>query len=272
MTQTTPFTASFSETAEFERLEDGMYQGTICGVLARDFPGYEDKTKLVEKIQFIVQVAQDGTCFYFRTKPMACVIGEKSNLMVFLNSATGATIEKIKEKYPVGFPLQNLIGVPIQAVVNTVTGKDGKEYANLANVLKAKKGTKTAVAQDAIPAYLVRGAKNFNLAEGLTVKPEEAPKAATFPAGVPGGLGSAVPAATGKKAPKMPANANVTQNTDAAAFMGVPNPDAFVGQAQNTLKVSNPASQPAGPDVVTASQAIAQEGLADDSEDDDLPF
>lgn len=249
MTQATPFTASFSETAEFERLEDGMYQGTICGVLARDFPGYEDKTKLVEKIQFIVQVAQDGTCFYFRTKPMACVIGEKSNLMVFLNSATGATIEKIKEKYPVGFPLQNLIGVPVQAVVNTVSGKDGKEYANLANVLKAKKGTKTAVAQDAIPAYLVRGAKNFNLAEGLTVK-EDAPKAATFPTGLPGGV------ASGAAVPQMPANAQVTQNQNAAAFMGV----------------TNPAPQPAQPAIQTAEQAMVQEGLTEDDPDSDLPF
>lgn len=250
MTQATPFTASFSETAEFERLEDGMYQGTICGVLARDFPGYEDKTKLVEKIQFIVQVAQDGTCFYFRTKPMACVIGEKSNLMVFLNSATGATIEKIKEKYPVGFPLQNLIGIPVQAVVNTVSGKDGKEYANLANVLKAKRGTKTAVAQDAIPAYLVRGAKNFSLAEGLTVK-EDAPKAATFPAGLPGGV------ASGAAVPQMPANAQVTQNQNAAAFMGV----------------TNPAPAPAQPAIQTAEQAMVQEGLVTEGDDDgDLPF
>lgn len=250
MTQATAFTASFSETAEFERLEDGMYQGTICGVLARDFPGYEDKTKLVEKIQFIVQVAQDGTCFYFRTRPMACVIGEKSNLMIFLASATGATIDKIKAKYPVGFPLQNLIGIPIQAVINTITGKDAREYANLAMVSKAKKGQKTAVVQDAIPAYLVRGAKNFSLAEGLTVK-EEAPKAASFPQGLPGGV------ASGAAVPKMPANANVTQATDAAAFMGV----------------TNPAPQPAQPAIQTAEQAMAQEGLVTEADDDgDLPF
>lgn len=252
MTQTTPFTASFSETAEFERLEDGMYQGTICGVLARDFPGYEDKTKLVEKIQFIVQVAQDGTCFYFRSRPMACVIGEKSNLMSWLSQSTGATLDKIKEKYPVGFPLQNLIGIPIQAVINTVTGKDGHEYANLAMVSKAKKGQKTAVVQDAIPAYLVRGAKNFNLAEGLTVK-EDAPKAASFPTGLPGGVAAG---AAGKSAPQMPANAQVTQNQNAAAFMGV----------------ANPAPQPAQPAIQTAEQAIAQEGLTEDDSDEDLPF
>jgi hypothetical protein len=249
MTQATPFTASFSETAEFERLEDGMFDATICGVLARDFPAYEDKSKTVEKIQFIVQVAQGGTCFYFRSRPMACVIGEKSNLMLWLSQSTGATIDKIKAKYPVGFPLGNLIGVPIQAVINTVTGKDGREYANLAMVSKAKKGQKTAVVQDAIPAYLVRGAKNFNLAEGLTVK-EEAPKAATFPTGLPGGI------ASGKAAPQMPANAQVTQNTNAAAFMGV----------------KNPAPAPAQPAVQTAEQAMAQEGLTEDSDDSDLPF
>jgi hypothetical protein len=255
--QATTFTASFSETAEFERLEDGVYQSTVVGVLARDFPGYEDKTKMVEKVQFIIQVAQDGTCFYFRTKPMLCVLGERSNMMIFLNSATGATLEKVKEKYPVGFPLQNLIGLPVQAVVNTVTGKDGKEYANLANVLKAKKGTKTAVAPDAIPAYLVRGAKNYNLAEGLTVK-EEAPKAETFPAGLPGGIASGRAAAT-----QAPANAQITQNQNPAAFM---NPGAA------TLQVTAPAQAPAqNPQIQTAGQALAQEGLAED-DDSDLPF
>lgn len=257
MAQTT-FTASFSDTAEFERLEDGMYQAAIAGVVMRDFPGYEDKTKLVEKIQFIVQVAQDGTCFYFRTKPMACVIGEKSNLMVFLNSATGATLEKIKEKYPAGFPLENLIGVPVQAVVNTVTGRDGKEYANLANVLKAKKGTKTAVAPDAIPAYLVRGAKNSVLAEGLTVK-EDKPlvKAATFPAAAPSGLGPndriddrapglIVPGAA--PAQGVPAGAKVTQAHDAQAW------------------IQNPPAQPA--DAVPNVGATAPE----EDDDSDLPF
>ena len=229
MTQAT-LTAGYSESAEFERLEDGMYQGVIAGITVRDFPGYEDKTQLVEKLQFIIQVAQDGQTFYFRTKPMAIILGEKSNLMVFLNSATGATLEKIKEKYPQGFPLHNLVGVSIQAVVNTVTGKDGKEYANLANVLKVKKGVKTAVVQDAIPAYLVKGAKQQFLAECLTVK-VEAPVQAP---------GSAQKGKVGAD-PK----ANITQNQDAAAFMGV---------AQQ--------AQPAQPEV----QAVT----ADD--DDDLPF
>lgn len=244
MTQATAFTASYSETAEFERLEDGMYQGVIAGVILRDFPGYEDKTKLVEKLQFIIQVAQDGQTFYFRTKPMANILGEKSNLMIFLNSATGATLEKVKEKYPVGFPLQNLVGVPVQAVVNTVTGKDGKEYANLANVLKAKKGTKTAVVQDAIPAYLVRGAKQQFLADCLTVKEETA---ITQPAQVQVGQRGA--------SPSIPANAQISQG-NAAAFM-------------NAQPIPQPAN--AVPDVgVTAAQAMAQEGI-DDSEDD-LPF
>jgi len=250
MTQATPFTASYSETAEFERPEDGLHQAVIGGVTLRDFADYNDKTKTVEKLQFILQCAQDGQTFYFRTKPMANILGEKSNLMIFLASATGATLEKIKEKYPIGFPLKNLVGVPVQAVVNTVTGKDGKEYANLANVLKAKKGTKTAVVQDAIPAYLVRGAKEQFLADCLTVK-EETNKAATFPQGLPGGV------ASGAAVPQMPANAQVTQNQNAAAFMGV----------------TNPAPQPAAPDIQTAEQAMAQEGLVTEGDDDgDLPF
>lgn len=266
----TGYVAGFSETADFERLEDGMYPGVIAGYTVRKFSDYNDKTKLVEKAQFIIQVGEGGQTYYFRTKPMTPVVNEKSNFFIFLSGISGAGLDKIKEKYPVGVPLNNLIGIPVQAVVNTVTGKDGKEYGNLANVLKAKKGQKTPVAADAIPAYLMRGVVASQLADVLTVKEETvAAKAANFPQGLPGGLAQGeriddrapglivpgTPVVPQNKIPQVPANAKVTQNTNAQAFM---NPQ---------LQVTQPAPQPA-PAVPAAEQAPDQ---GEDS-DDDLPF
>ena len=266
----TGYVAGFSDSADFERLEDGMYQAVIAGFTVRKFTDYNDKSKLVEKVQFLVQTSQDGQTYYFRTRPMTPVVNEKSNFFIFLSGISGAGLDKIKEKYPAGVPLNNLIGIPVQAVVNTVTGKDGKEYGNLANVLKAKKGQKTAVVPDAIPAYLMRGVVASQLADGLTVKEDTgAAKAVSFPQGLPGGLAQGeriddrapglivpgAPALPQNKIPQVPANAKVTQNADAAAFM---NP---------TLQVTQPAPQPA-PAVPAAEQAPEQ---GEDS-DDDLPF
>lgn len=242
-----PFFAPMSETAEFERLEDGVYNGVCVGCEIREYRDYNDPNATVQKATYIFQVAEGGQTFYFRTKPLKVVIGEKSNLFILINSWTGASLEKMTQ----GFSMEKMVGYPAQLVINTVTGKDGKPYANLANVLKVKKGVKVPVTPDAIPAYLVRNSLASILAEGITVKAEQQPpKGTQFPAGLAGGI------ASGKAAPAMPANAQVTQNTNAAAFMGV----------------TNPAAQPAQPEIQTASQAIAQEGLADDDDDADLPF
>ena len=251
-----PFFAPMSNDAEFDRLEDGVYNGVCVGTEIREYRDYNDPNATVQKATYIFQVAEGGQTFYFRTKPLKVVIGEKSNLFILINTWTGASLEKMTN----GFSMEKMVGYPAQLVINTVTGKDGKQYANLANVLKVKKGVKVPVTPDAIPAYLVRNSLASILAEGITVKAEQQPaKGTQFPTGLAGGVAAGIAA---KQAPKMPANAQVTQNTNAAAFMG---------QAPNTLQVTNPAPQPAGPDVVTAEQAMVQEGLTEDS-DDDLPF
>lgn len=263
-----PFFAAQSEAGDFETLEPGSYNGCCIGVVIREFPNFNDKSVMDQKVQFVFQIVEGGQQYYLRSKPCKLVINDRSNLYLLINSWTKATLERMTE----GFSCDKMVGFGAQIVVNN-REYNGKTYADIANILPLKKGVKVPVTTAEIPAFLAKGAVAQLWAPGITVKPEEAPKAATFPAGVPGGLGSAVPAATGKKAPKMPANAQVTQNTDAAAFMGVPNPNAFMGQARDTLQVTNPAQQPAGPDVVTASQAMAQEGLTEGDEDlSDLPF
>lgn len=242
-----PFFAPMSENAEFERLEDGVYNGVCIGVEMREYRDYNDPNATVQKATYIFQVAEGGQTFYFRTKPLKVVIGEKSNLFILINTWTGASLEKMTQ----GFSMEKMVGYPAQLVINTVTGKDGKQYANLANVLKVKKGVKVPVTPDAIPAYLVRNSIASILAEGITVKEDvQTPKGTQFPAGVAGGI------ASGKAAPQMPANAQVTQNQNAAAFLGV----------------TNPAPQPAQPAIQTAEQAMAQEGLTDADDDSDLPF
>lgn len=168
-----PFFAAPSESADFERLDDGAYNGCCVGVIARDFPDYNDPSVQVTKIQYIFQVAEGGQTYYFRTKPMKNVINEKSNLFILINTWTGATMDRMLQ----GFNCDKMVGYGAQLVINTTTGKDGKQYANLANVLKLKKGVKVAPVQDAIPAYLVKDCTAQILAEGISVKAPDVAKA-----------------------------------------------------------------------------------------------
>lgn len=255
-TNTNPFFAPVNEDGDFERLEDGVYDGVCIGCELREYRDYNDPNAKVRKMSYIFQVALGGQCNYFRSKPMALIIGEKSNLFCFIQSWTGATIEKMAA----GFAAEKMIGYPAQLVINTVTGKDGKQYANLANVLKVKKGVQVPVTPDAIPVYLVRNSIVSSLAEGITVKAEEprtaAPAAAGLPQGLPGGIASAQarPHFQPNQAPQAPANANITQNADAAGFMGV--------QPQGGEYVP-----PAAPPLQAPGQSPAQE-----DSDYDLPF
>lgn len=244
-----------SETAEFEHLEAGAYNGVCCGVTAREFTDYNDKSKKVTKAQFIFQISegQGGQCQYLRTRPFTIVLNEKSNLYTFINTWTGASLERMTQ----GFDCSKMVGFPAQVIVTETTGKDGKVYAEIANVLKAKKGQKVPVVPDAIPAYLTRGCVEFLLADGLTVK-EDRPlaKAASFPAATPSGLqpgdriddrapGLIVPGHVA--APQMPAAAKVTQAANAQAW------------------IQNPPAQPA--DAVPAADKAPEE-----DDDSDLPF
>lgn len=270
------FLAPKSDAAEFERLSDGVYDAVCIGVVGREYADYNDNTKTVAKIYFIFQITDNGATYYFRSKPCKPLIGERSNLFCMIQGWTGATYERIAER----FDATKMIGYGAQLVITTKLAKDGsgREFAEIANILKPKKNVNTPVVQDAIPAYLVRGNIALELAAGITVKEEisQQQHKAEFPQNLPGGVNSAaipdnindnLPGFTPqqpKKAPKKAANAKITQNQ---------NPAAFMGQAQNTLQVTNPAPQPAGPDVVTAEHAMVQEGLVTDADDDsDLPF
>lgn len=256
-TNTNPFFATFSEGSEFERLEDGVYDGVCIGCEVREYRDRFSKEPdaKVCKMTYIFQVALGGQCNYFRSKPMALIIGEKSNLFGFIQGWTGATLEKMAA----GFATEKMIGYPAQLVINTTTGNDGKQYANLANVLKVKKGVKVPVTPDAIPAYLVRNSIASVLAEGITVKAEE-PRpavnpAATFPQGIPGGIAPAQASTPyqPKAAPAIPPNANVSVNQNPAGFM-----------QQNM--VTDPAPAP-------APQQTGNPGTDDDDDDPDaLPF
>lgn len=231
---TNPFYAPVSDSAEFERLEDGVYNGVCIGVEMREYRDFNDPNATVQKATYIFQVADGGQTFYFRTKPMKVVIGEKSNLFILISGWCGASLEKMTE----GFSMEKMVGYPAQLVINTVTGKDGKQYANLANVLKVKKGTKVAVTPDAIPAYLVRNSIAQVLAEGITVKPDESKTTQAY----------STMTGVGKPAPAIPAGAKVTQAANAQAW------------------IQNPPAQPA--DAVPATDKAPEE----DDDLDSLPF
>ena len=276
-----PFMVNISEQGEFERLEDGVYEGTLALVTARPYRAYNNPDQTQIKVHLVFQVANGGQCFYLKTRPLTPAINEKSNIALLLQSWFGCNYETLAKKG--GFDLSTLIGLPAQVVVNTVTGKDGKEYANLANVLKAKKGQATTVVPDAIPAYLVKDVAACVLAQGLTVKEETQQPAAP-----------AAPAQTAQQAPFTPAPAPALaaapqfvpddripdfgmanhqaqmrqfQQQQAMPGQGYP-PGAQVSQVPTGLGFG----QPAAPMVTSPAAAPAPSSTQGDISEDDLPF
>lgn len=236
----------------FDILEDGVYDGICIGIVARNFPAYEDKTKEQLKVVFVYQICGDGGVnFYLRSRPMTISRNEKSVMASFITTWTGATFEYFHDN----FDLEKMLGAKAQIVVNSIT-RDNRTYNNVANVLKPRKGAKTQVIPDAIPGFIVRNAVDFQFCDGITIKEEPKQAGVTAPAQAP-------KVQVGQKgaSPSLPANAQVTQNADPAGWMG----------AQG-FSVTQVAPQPAQPAIQTAEQAMAQEGLAEDSDDSDLPF
>lgn len=196
-TQNNPFYAPVSETAEFETLEPGSYNGVCIGVVAREFPNFNDKSVMDTKVQFVFQIVEGGQQYYLRSKPCKVILNEKSNLFLLINSWTKASLEKMAE----GFECQKMVGFGAQIVVNN-TDYNGKTYADIANILPLKKGVKVQVTAAEIPAFLAKGALAQQWAAGITVKKEEPATGA---------------AAVQKKgsAAQAPANARITQGNPA---------------------------------------------------------
>ena len=217
-TQNNAFFCPRQDTVDFERLPDGMYTAACCGVVLRPFASYDDPSKKEDKLVFLFQVSDNGATYYFKSKPVRPFIGERSSLFVMINTWTGATLERMAQ----GFSADKMRGYPANLVVVSKTSqKDGKTYQELANILKVPKGTQVQVVPDAIPEYLVRGATNYVLAEGLTVKAPEAAKAPAAPA-------AAMPFHANPGAPMPNQGLSVTQpatNPQATADPVVPEAD-----------------------------------------------
>jgi hypothetical protein len=221
-----------TENAEFEMLEPGAYNGVCVGLTLRNFRNYNNPDQMDEKVQFVFQIVEGGQQFYLRSRPCKITLNEKSNLYLLINSWTKATLERMSN----GFSCDKMVGYGAQLVTTTREGKDGKVYAELANILPLKKGTKVQVTPAEIPAYLARGVIDQLWAPGITVKPETTVKAAPDPnaayrAGQPVNdaapdFGLATPTVPQNKMPQMPPAAKVTQNGNPAEFMGVTNPPA----------------------------------------------
>lgn len=218
-----PWLAMPSESGEFETLEPGSYNGVCIGCVIREFPDYNNREVMVPKVQFVYQIVEGAQQYYLRSKPCKIVLNEKSNLYLLINGWTKATLERMSN----GFACNKMVGFGAQ-IITTTRENNGKVYADIANVLPLKKNVKVAVTPAEIPAYLAKGAIEQVWADGITVK-EEKPKVATFPSAVNDQLPGMVPqqaTVPQTQIPQMPPAAQVTQNADPAAFLGVTNPPA----------------------------------------------
>lgn len=155
--------AATANGGEFEILESGAYDGVCIGVTCRNFKKYQSED-LEPKFQFVFQIADNGKNHYLRTLPMRNVINDKSNLYLFLNSWTGATLDKLAQ----GLDLKKLVGLKAQVVVGE-SEREGKKYNSITSVIKAKKSATTAVvADDKVPAYLAKDLLAAKWADGLS--------------------------------------------------------------------------------------------------------
>ena len=233
----------------FDILEDGVYDGVCVGIVARNFPDFDDKTKEVLKVVFVYQICgSGGVNFYLRSRPMTISRNAKSVMASFITTWTGVSFEYFHDN----FDLEKMLGVKAQVVVNSIT-KDNRTYNNIANVLKGRKNVKAAVIPDAIPGFIVRNAVDFQFCDGITIKEEPKQTGITAPAQAP-------KVQVGQKgaSPSMPANAQITQCADPSGFMGAVD-----------FGVTQPAPAPVPP-MQTATQAMQQEGM--DIDGDELPF
>lgn len=235
-----PFLLVPTEDAEFERLPPGCYDAVCCAVVAKEFPDYNDRDKLVPKIFFVFQVAGEGggQLYYLKTKPFRSILGAKANIVAFIQQWCGCDYKYMVDNH---FSAEKMVGYSAQLVVGEETSKkDGKVYSTILNVLRPKKGQATAVIQDELPEFVTKDNIGLVLAQGVTER-------ATFP--VQSQSSAPVPVEAPKSsAPAVPAGAKVTKAKDAKGW------------------ISNPPAQPA--DAVPNVGATAPE----EDDDSDLPF
>lgn len=172
---TNPWLAMPSETAEFEVLEPGSYDGVCIGITMREFTSKEGiKTN---KVQFVFEICEGAQQYFLRSKPCSLVLNEKSNLFQLIQSWTKASMERVTA----GFSCDKMVGFGAQIIVSH-REVNGRTYADIASVLPLKKGVKVEVTPAEIPTYLGKGALKQLWAPGITVKPEKAVVAPAAPA------------------------------------------------------------------------------------------
>lgn len=277
------FTAPAQTTAtEYEILEDGAYEGILCGMTFKNFKKYQSE-EIQPKMQFIFQVKEGDTLHYLKTKPMVNSINEKSNLFLCINAMTGATLDKV----PLGYDYKNLLGWKCQlSVVTKPSAKDPNvTYNEISGYMKPKKSQKNElVPDDKVPYYLNENVLESAWMPGLSfaAKPQQA---STFAAPAPA---QAIPAQV------------VTTMGDSSAFFGqgqvsqgfaTPNsevpvapfnpnevgpvsaPSPYVAPTPKYVPPAAPAPQPVFGQAVTGAGNTYQTQAAPQVEsDDDLPF
>ena len=213
--QKSPFFSPANNGTEFESLPDGFYQAVCVGVVMRQVTDKFHDNQLANKLVYIFQVAQGGICHYLKTALMTPSVGEKAKQSVLIMNWTGCTLEALAN----GFDPVCMIGQSASVVSQQELGRDGKMHPNLANVLRPQ--AQVAVTPDAIPAWLVKGAIDYRLAQGITVKEDTQAAAPVIDDRAPGLVVPQQRVVPQTQIPQMPVNAKVSQNQNPAGFFGM---------------------------------------------------
>ena len=226
-------------------LEEGSYDGAIVVGYQVVEAEFEGKKKTQVKLLWQLTDAE-GTVHTLRGSGWTISANEKAKmrieLMKWFDTTEWSKVcdilvkGKILIKHEDGkahFDMAGFIGKRGKLLIAEKTSKKGAKYPVIMSISKTK--SKGAFEYGEVPWFLTEGDDIIavKLAEGVKIRAK--------------------------------------QEDDADADLEPAQAPGAAAAKQSTLKVANPAPQPAQPAVQTAEQAMAAEGIDDDS-DDSLPF
>ena len=217
------------ETTSKFLLEEGVYDAIVRGYVIK--PHVFEGDDHGPKVQLIWQLADaEGLVHTLLGKRWKLCADERSvfrkEVSKWFNKTEWSTIVDILKKGGIlvtdaegaHFEIDKFIGKKAKLMVNQVTSKKGKTFNDIVSISPASK-TPKAVANDDVPAWMLDGALDYKLADGIGIRAKEEaealaeqPKANTASNAAPPALPKGSPAK--KQLMEQAAEANATGFAD----------------------------------------------------------
>lgn len=149
--------------SDYQIPDEGLYEGVMVALTIKNFKKYQSED-VEPKLQMVFQFKDGDNIHYVRTQPFKNINNEKSTMVKLITGWFKCGQDKIA-----GMNLTKLLGQPAQLVIKHEQ-KGEKTYVILDSIMGAKKGVKTPVTPDEMPAFITKDSLSYRLAEGITIK------------------------------------------------------------------------------------------------------